>query len=196
MEKRSVGLLIGFSILTACQGKSAPPPGASTHSDSAQTAHAVAGSDCASRIEDWAPGNYDRHTFEDSITNLTGYKNGAGEIVIAARFQAAYEFGPGGVAAAIDGSTPFVFIDPNGKVIAHAYGMDNGPDYFQEGVARIVANKKIGFMTDHGAITVAPQFDRAGSFCHGKAEVERAGEKYYIDTRGIRTSAPAPPAGN
>lgn len=182
--------LIGLTFLAACRGNSLPV--VDNAEDAGARPAAVALEDCIPRTEDWPPGNHDRHLFEDSITNLKGYKNGAGEIVIAAKYAAAYEFGPGAIAAAVDGTTPFIFIDPNGQVIAQAYAVDNGPDYFQEGLARIVANTRIGFMTDRGKLTIPPQFDRAESFCHGKAEVEIAGEKYTIDKQGNRMTSPAP----
>lgn len=187
---RPMRMVLILAILAACGSKATPPVGNTERGGSAAQVVPEAAEDCTARIEDWKPGNHDRHAFEDPVTNLHGYKNGAGKIVIAATYRAGYEFGPGGVAAVIDGTTPFLFIDPSGKVIAHAYASDNGPDYFQEGHARIVANKKVGFMTDRGQITVPPQFDGAASFCHGKVEVELDGETYYIDKQGKRTTPP------
>jgi hypothetical protein len=147
--------------------------------------------DCSARIEDWVPGNHDRHRFEDPLTGKYGYRDGAGNVVIASQYHFAYEFGPGGVAAVIDAKTPFIYIAPSGKVIANAVESDNGPDYFQEGYARIVdANKKIGFMTDRGTITITPRFDAAESFCHGKARVKLGTEELWIDKRGNKTAPP------
>jgi hypothetical protein len=145
---------------------------------------------CEPSIEDHSPGNYDRYSFEDAKTGLIGFKTSSGAIVIPARFKFAYEFGDGGIAAAVDGTTPFVFIDSTGKTIAKAYAYDNGPDYFEEGLARIVDPRgKVGYIDTTGKIVIAPQFDDAASFCHGKAEVAAGGKTYVIDRAG-KTVAP------
>lgn len=148
--------------------------------------------DCASRVEDWTPGNHDRFVFVDPFTQGYGFKNGAGAIVIAPRLRFAYEFGPGGVAAAVDETTRFVFLDTKGRVIARAFAFDNGPDYFQEGVARIVDDRgKIGFVTDRGEIAIPPTYDAAEGFCHGVAEVTVGGAMFVVDRRGRRVT-PSP----
>lgn len=145
---------------------------------------------CEPTIEDHAAGNFDRYSFEDAKTGLIGFKTSSGAIVIPARFRFAYEFGTGGIAAAVDGTTPFVFIDSTGKTIAKAYAYDNGPDYFEEGLARIVDPRgKVGYIDTTGKIAIAPQFDDAASFCHGKAEVAAGGKTYVIDREG-KTVAP------
>jgi hypothetical protein len=145
---------------------------------------------CEPVVEDHAPGNRDRYRFEDASTGLVGFKNKAGVVVIPAIYRFAYEFGPGGVSAAVDGTTPFVFIDPAGKVIAKAYAYDNGPDYFQDGHARIVdARGKVGFMDTRGKIVIPPQYDDAASFCNGKAEVAVGAKTFVIDHAG-KTVAP------
>lgn len=150
----------------------------------------AAAGDCTARIEHWKPGNRDRYAFEDRKTGKRGFKDKRGKVVIPARFNFAYEFSPAGIAAAVDNGA-FVFIDPTGAVIARAYAFDNGPDYFQEGFARIVDGQhKIGYMTEAGVIAIPPRFDAAAGFCHGKAEVDLAGESFYIDTKGSKTEAP------
>lgn len=146
---------------------------------------------CEAFVESSKPGNHDRYAFEGP-DGLYGYKTGKGQIAVAARLRYAYEFGRGGIAAAVDTDASFVFIDTAGKVIARAYAYDNGPDYFQEGHARIVDDKKkVGYINDRGVITISPRFDEALSFCHGKAEVYEAGKKRWIDKRGEPTTPPA-----
>lgn len=179
-------------VLVACGGSTVvPPTNTAPVRPPVQPVIETGPEDCAARVEDWPPGNHDRYSFEDPLTQKRGFKDGKGNIVIAATFHHVYEFGPGGVSAAIDVVTPFVFIDVNGKRIAKAYASDNGPDYFQEGIARIVDDKKkVGFMTDRGEILSAPRYDDAGSFCHGKAEVQLGGETFWIDKRGNKTAPP------
>jgi hypothetical protein len=160
-----------------------------SHSNALTSEHRHDFTPCESVVEDHAPGNVDRYRFEDPATGLVGFKNGAGTIVIKPQFRYAYEFGPGGISAAVDGTT-FVFIDKSGKVIAKAYAFDNGPDYFQEGVARIVdAKGKVGFIDTKGKIVIAPQYDDAASFCNGKAEVAVGAKTFVIDLLG-KTVAP------
>src|SRR5262249_5474766 len=138
--------------------------------------------DCTAKIEDSPPGNYDRFSFEDPATQLRGFKTGTGAVAIAPRFKFAYEFGKGGVAAAVDKTMGFVFIDTRGRVIARAFPDDNGPAYSQEGVARIVdARGKIGFVTNRGEMVVPPTYDHAEPFCHDRAEVVVDGATFVID---------------
>ena len=112
-------------------------------------------------------------------------------IAIPPTLRHAYEFKPAGIAAVVAADGHFAFIDATGTELARAYAFDNGPDYFQEGHARIVDGAgKIGFITDQGRIAVTPQFDRADSFCRGNAKVERGGRTYVVDKRGVETAQP------
>jgi hypothetical protein len=180
---RVIGLLV-----IACGGTAPPPPLGNTQATPVVAPPADAAvEDCESRVESWEPGHHDRYAFEDPATNKFGFKDGRGQIVIPARFHHVYEFGPGGVAAAVDGTSPFVFLAPDGRVIARAYPYDNGPDYFQEGHARIIdARRKVGFLSETGVIVIPPRFDEAESFCHGRADVREGVEWFVIDPRGRR----------
>lgn len=149
-----------------------------------------AGEACGGQIEDAAPGNHDRFGFEDE-GGLHGFRDGRGAVVIAPRYSFAYEFGAGGVAAVVvapttvAGSVRFGFIDPAGRWLADAYAFDNGPDYFQEGLARIRgADGTVGFITRDGTIVIRPQFADADSFCHGVATVHDGAQAWDIDRTG------------
>lgn len=190
--------IVALCLVAACGGKPATTTPANAEPPATVApADADGPEDCSSSVESAKAGNHDRYAFE-SPDGLYGYKNGKGQVVIAPRLRYAYEFKPGGIAAAVDNDSSFVFIDTTGKVIARAYAYDNGPDYFQEGHARIVDDqKKIGFINDRGEITIAPRFDAAESFCGGKAAVREAGSQVYIDKRGQPTTPPAAaPAGS
>lgn len=101
---------------------------------------------------------------------LYGYKAPDGKVVVPARFQQAYAFNAQGLAGAVLDNA-FVFIGRDGKVLAKAFPYDNGPDYFQEGRARILEGGKFGFIDKRGQIVIAPQFDFASPFCRGRAAV-------------------------
>jgi len=140
---------------------------------------------CEPRMESWPDGHHDRYVFRDEKLELSGYKNKAGTIVIPAKYREAYPFSPHGVAAVNDTKTPFAFIDPSGKVLGRAHAMDNGPDYFQDKLARIIGKDgKVGYIDDHGTIVIPPKFDEAMPFCNGKAAVELGGKQLTIDKTG------------
>jgi hypothetical protein len=180
---------LALILVAGCGGK-APPTVGNTHRGGSQ-AIVDATEDCTARIESWKPGNHDRYAFEDPKTKRSGFKTRTGKVVIPARYAAVYAFSPMGVAAVIDQASSYLFIDVSGKQLARAYAVDSGPDYFQEGHARIWdQRKRIGFMSDRGKIVIPPKFDAAASFCRGKAEVELEGETFYIDKQGNKTTPP------
>lgn len=176
-------------VLAAGCGGSNPPLVTKTATEpvSAPVASLPPMPPCEPRM-DIPEGLHDRYAFVDEATEKSGFKNKAGTIIVPATFHAVYPFTPGGVAAVIDGTTPFLFIDTNGKTIGKAYAFDNGPDYYQEGFARIHGpDGKIGFISETtGKIEIAAQFDKASNFCDGKADVSVGTEKYSIDKTGKR----------
>jgi WG containing repeat len=177
-------------FLVACGTQPPPAPVGNAHPRGNAAPAVAAKEDCSSRIEGWKAGNLDRFAFEDG-NHKFGFRDGKGRVVIAAQYNHVYEFSPYGIAAVVDATHPFLFIDASGKVLAQAFAYDNGPDYFQEGYARIVdPDKKVGFVTERGAIATPPRFEAAASFCHGKAEVEIDGETYFIDKHGNKTTPP------
>lgn len=144
---------------------------------------------CQPRMETWAPGLHDRYKFLDDKTELSGYKNKAGKVVIKPRFREAYPFGPGGIAAVSEPKVGLGFINTSGKMIAIAHAMDNGPDYFQDKLARIIGkNNKVGFIDDTGKVVIRPRFDDAMPFCAGTAQVELGGKQVAIDKTGAVVS--------
>jgi len=136
-------------------------------------------------MESWEAGLHDRFVFEDEKLELSGYKNKAGAVVIKPRFREAYPFGPGGIAAVSEPKVGLGYINPSGKMIAIAHAMDNGPDYFQDKLARIIGkNKKVGYIDDTGKIVIAPKYDEAMPFCDGTADVVLRGKPLTIDKTG------------
>jgi hypothetical protein len=118
---------------------------------------------------DHPPGAHDRYRFE-AADGRHGFRDKSGKVVIPPRFRFAYEFSPEGVAAVVEDKR-FAFIDTKGRVIAEAYGYDNGPDYFVEGRARIVRHGKIGFIDRAGKIAIEPRWEYAAPFCEGRSAV-------------------------
>jgi hypothetical protein len=183
-------------VFAACGGTATPAPANVTKTTDTTDPVTLSADDCTARSTGWKPGNHDRFAFADPASGKYGYRDRAGKVAIAPTFLHAYEFSPHGVAGVVAetrSGSPFQFIDPTGKVLARAYAYDNGPDYWQEGMARIVDDaKRVGFISERGTIAIAPKFLAAAAFCHGKAEVELEGETFFIDKQGNKTTPPVP----
>lgn len=108
--------------------------------------------------------------FVDEDTELYGFLDCAGEIAIPAKYQIAYEFTEGGIAAVLDNSG-WYYISRTGDFVIRPKIHDNGPDDFSEGLARYVEDGKIGFFDTSGQIVIAAQFEFATRFEDGKAKV-------------------------
>ncbi|MNY58035.1 hypothetical protein D3C86_1943260 [compost metagenome] len=48
----------------------------------------------------------------------------------------------------------------------------------------VLLNNKIGFVNQEGKEVIPPQFDDAGDFVDGKAEVKIGNQVYFIDKTG------------
>jgi len=92
-----------------------------------------------------------------------------------------------------------VLIDRKGNVIYNIFIFDNGPDYSEEGLYRIIENGKIGYVDSLSSqIVIQPQFEAAYPFENGKAKVSfhaklikdgeysfwKSDEWFYIDKKG------------
>jgi hypothetical protein len=128
---------------------------------------------------------------------LYGYRNAERGVVIVPRYYVAHDFNAHGIAAVADDSG-WAYIDQKGEIIVRPFVFDNGPDYFQEQVARYTVGDKFGFFDEEGKVVIDPRFDFALPFSDGLAAVcegcvfHRDGEhgsyeggKWgYIDHRG------------
>jgi len=101
-----------------------------------------------------------------------GYADGRGRVIIAPRYLAAGDFGPGGLAAVLDDSG-WSYIDRRGRTLIRPFLVDNGPDPFAGGLARFVEHGRFGFFDEAGRVVIAPAFDFARPFSEGLAAVCR-----------------------
>jgi len=99
-----------------------------------------------------------------------GYRDGRGRIVIAPRYRVAQPFSRG-LAAVFDEPGGWAYIDRKGAVVVRPVPFDNGPDYFREGLVRIVREGKYGFADRRGRVAIPPRFDFAEPFAGGRARV-------------------------
>ena len=114
-----------------------------------------------------------------------GYRDAGGKVVIPPRYQVAQEFSPEGIAAVVDESG-WAYINAAGKVVIRPLAVDNGPDYFQEALARFKRAGKIGFFDRSGKVVIQPAFAYAMPFSEGMAAVcEGCVEKQEAEHRSI-----------
>jgi hypothetical protein len=129
---------------------------------------------------------------------LWGYRTTSGEVVVAPHFEVAWDFTPGGVAPVVD-EHGWAIIDRVGGVLLRPLVVDNGPDYPSEGLARFVADGKVGFFDPTtGVVAIPARFDFAlpfaeglAAFCAGCAEVREGEHRLlaggawgFVDRRG------------
>lgn len=102
----------------------------------------------------------------------------------------------------VTGSGPtqskFIGIDQQERLLYEIHYYDNGPDWLEEGLFRIMRNGKIGYADKNGFIQIEPQFECASQFENGLAKVAlrcdlipehehtrmQSKEWFYIDNRG------------
>lgn len=130
-------------------------------------------------------------------TGPFGYREPGGRVVIEPIYDLAEEFTPEGIAAVAD-DQGFAYIDRTGRVLVRPFNFDNGPDPFEDGLARFVEQGKFGFFDTHARVVIPARFDFACSFSEGLAcfcvgctidksdehGVIRGGRWGYIDRSG------------
>jgi hypothetical protein len=93
-----------------------------------------------------------------------------GDIVLSRRSLADISFRPEGLGSVIVDDRGLYFVSRRGRTVP-AFMFDNGADNVVEGVARIVQNRKMGFVDAQLDQVVAPVWDFALPFEHGVAKV-------------------------
>jgi len=72
--------------------------------------------------------------------------------------------------ALVQDSQGWVYVDRENRPILRPYIFDNGPDYFEEGLARFVDHGKIGFHDEALNIVIPADYDFAFPFRNGVAK--------------------------
>ncbi len=133
-------------------------------------------------------------SFHDTTTNLYGFKDKAGLVVIPAQYAMAFSEKLQHYAA-VATDKYIIAINAEGRELYRIVNFDNGPDYASEGLFRIVGkDHKIGFANAKtGAIVIEPKYVRALPFEKGRAMVSdeegeslKDGNWYYINKKGKR----------
>ena len=137
--------------------------------------------------------------FQDSARDEYGYINLHGDTVIP---EGKYSFcftDTFRTYAIVATDKAFVGIDRKENILYTVFPFDNGPDYVEDGLFRIVENGKIGYADSAtGKIVIRPQFTCARPFENGVAKVSMECQKipdgehwtwdsnkwFYIDKKG------------
>lgn len=137
----------------------------------------------------------------DGPGDSCGYVNQRGDTIIPiGRYTYCFTDTFTTFAIVLDTSTLPIAIGPDGRRLFEVYWYDNGPDYVEDGLFRILRNGKVGYADTTGRVVIEPQFDCAFPFSEGKARVaydcklEKSGDEehtsmvsdswFYIDRKG------------
>ncbi len=102
----------------------------------------------------------------------SGYVNTKGDTIIPiGQFYYCYADTIKNFGFVLDTNRVCKAIDKNGKYLFDVKWYDNGPDYFSDGLFRIIINEKIGYANEKGEVIIEPQFACTTPFENGKAKV-------------------------
>jgi hypothetical protein len=88
-----------------------------------------------------------------------------------------YEYGvpivfkASGLALAEHPDQGWIYLDADNRTVFEAEYFDNAPDEYREGLARIRAQDKVGFVDQEYRLVIPPQYDAAFGFDGGSARV-------------------------
>lgn len=121
--------------------------------------------------------------YQDRQTQYCGFKNQSGKVVIPASYGCFYEVSLRGRPLFVEPKEDLAFntsalpnmvavykdqswwwIDSTGKILFESFLFDNGPDYFHQGLSRIIEKNKFGFIDQNGRVIIKPQYDFASPF--------------------------------
>jgi hypothetical protein len=112
------------------------------------------------------------YLFQDSTSLLFRFKNKAGDVVIKPQFSHALELQHCHLLFGVNDSG-WIAINTKGEFLFKAYPFDNGPDYFSNGLIRVIQDNKIGYANKRGEIVIPPRYAYAESFNNGSAKVSQ-----------------------
>ena len=100
------------------------------------------------------------------------HKRRNGQTSISPKYLRELDFDSHGVAAVWSQEENWMYVNRKGRVIISGVPtMDNGADWFHNGLVRIVRNNRYGFANRKGLVVVPPIYDGAMNFEKGIAEV-------------------------
>ena len=117
----------------------------------------------------------DENSSEFSAQGVCGQFTDEDTIIIKPKHLKNMDFGEGNSTvlyanASSEGKRNVFYVTKSGKTI-HTFFFDNGPDYFHDGLARVIKKGKIGFINENLEVVIEPKYDYAHYFQDGKARV-------------------------
>ena len=111
--------------------------------------------------------------FADTVKDEYGYKNLEGDTIIPlGKYSLCFTDTFKTYAIVAIPHKGFSAIDRQENILYNVFPFDNGPDYFSDGLFRILMDGKIGYADSAtGKIIIKPQFDCAQPFENGVAKV-------------------------
>jgi hypothetical protein len=107
-----------------------------------------------------------------------GYKNKVGEIIVpAGKYQMIISDSIVDIGFVLSHKGAWLALNSSGEELFEVFNYDNGPDYVEEGLFRILKDEKIGFANEKGEIVIPCKYSCAYPFEGGKANVSDDCEK-------------------
>ncbi|WP_430467084.1 WG repeat-containing protein [Winogradskyella ouciana] len=109
----------------------------------------------------------------DEIGVPCGYLNSKGDTIVPiGKYYHCYTDTIRDFGMVMEKKTGTIFgIDHKGTELYEVFKYDNGPDFMENGLFRIIKNGKIGYANSKGKIIIEPRFECAYSFKDGFAKV-------------------------
>ncbi len=104
-------------------------------------------------------------------SNTYGCQNANRQDVIPFDYGVPIEFKGSGLALVEHPDHGWIYINADNRTVLEAVYLDNGPDEYREGLARVRAHDKVGFVDQEYRLVILPQFDAAFGFDGGRARV-------------------------
>lgn len=95
-----------------------------------------------------------------------------GKLFLSEKFLKLLQFDSYGLASVLSARDGWVYVNRKGRVVIKGVAeMDNGADWFHNGLVRIFRNGKYGFANRRGQVVISPVYDGASNFEKGLARV-------------------------
>lgn len=100
------------------------------------------------------------------------HERNSGQLFIAPRYIPELPFNDHGLAPVLSDTNEWMYVNRKGDVVViGVVWMDNGPDGFHGGLARVLRNGKYGFVNRKGKLAIPAIYDGAFTFEGGTAVV-------------------------
>jgi|GEM_PF-5375494 len=119
--------------------------------------------------------------YQDSNTNLFGYKNGKGEIITPAIYDQVMSYRESDLARVFK-DKKFGYVNSAGKEVIKLQYEDAG--IFSDGLAAVKKDGKWGYINPYNKFVVEPKYDFTLKFTNGMSSVRNNNKWGYINTKG------------